>query len=693
MKKGLGILIVGFLCVSFLVYAQEVGIEELEKIYGEQKVVVASAEEEPLKEAPVITTVITAEEIKRMGARTLNDVLLTIPGFSLTQDHNEYFSAERGIYASSQQKILVLRDGHRLNSRSYSEANFGPAISLANVKRIEIMRGPGASLYGDVALTGVINIVTKDGKDINGSEVTIGVGNHGLKKIDFLGGWNFGEEKDLMFFGSLFETKGEKASWVDPRSNEIGTSILYGFRDKPAYDIGFKYRTGDLVFSGSRRYEHYVEPRSGSGVTGEIYNIHDYDKFSGETPGLASTFDHLELKYTPQIEDNLWTMRVYFDDFKLGAHLIIDPSIKKHGYLQWRDWDFGGQIQMSKPYSFENWGNGSLLVGMQIEFREVYDSSFKAGNDVSGYTESANKPLMTGKEKTYALFTQVKHRFTKNLLANLGVRYDFIDRRDYEDTFQKVKDVDEVSPRAAIIYFPTDDIDLRLSYGHSFVDAPYWYRYNIFPSYQGARTLRPEELDCYQFTVTHRFSKWLTNQVNFFWNDFTNVIFRDVGGVYSNAGEVKTQGVEYEMRIKKKNISLRTNYTYQYALKSLGFEAKEGMIENVPRHIANLVVDYAPWYYFKNIKWGKDFWLHFSLRYVGKQFARWGKSLSNPDDEVDDAVICNLGFNLEKFMGKNITFRFHIYNLFDEDYYQGGSVPYPYKQPGRWYLAQISYKW
>ena len=79
----------------------------LEMILFESMVEVASQEAEPLKESPVISNVVTADEIKRLGARTLQDVLLTLPGFSHVQDHNEYYGAERGIYASAQQKILV----------------------------------------------------------------------------------------------------------------------------------------------------------------------------------------------------------------------------------------------------------------------------------------------------------------------------------------------------------------------------------------------------------------------------------------------------------------------------------------------------------------------------------------------------------------------------------------------------------
>src|SRR3989344_7340132 len=124
----------GFL-VQGVALAKE--IDEFAELIAEEYAIVASQEEEPLKETPVITNVVTADAIRRMGARTINDVLLTIPGFSRIQDHNEYYSALRGIYGSSQQKILVLRDGHRLNSRVYSEANFGPALGPHNIKRIQ----------------------------------------------------------------------------------------------------------------------------------------------------------------------------------------------------------------------------------------------------------------------------------------------------------------------------------------------------------------------------------------------------------------------------------------------------------------------------------------------------------------------------------------------------------------------------
>ena len=89
----------------------------------EDVVVSASKTAEPVKEAPVPVTLISADMIQRSGARNLRDLLAWyVPGMSMVTDHNEYNISMRGVYASSQQKILIMLNGHRLNGRTYSEA-------------------------------------------------------------------------------------------------------------------------------------------------------------------------------------------------------------------------------------------------------------------------------------------------------------------------------------------------------------------------------------------------------------------------------------------------------------------------------------------------------------------------------------------------------------------------------------------
>ncbi len=88
------------------------------------------------------------------------------------QDQNEVNVAMRGIYTSSQQKILILLDSQRLNSHVYSMATPDFSIGLDKVKQMVVLHGPGSSLYGNVALTAVINIALKKDSDAEGVKVT-----------------------------------------------------------------------------------------------------------------------------------------------------------------------------------------------------------------------------------------------------------------------------------------------------------------------------------------------------------------------------------------------------------------------------------------------------------------------------------------------------------------------------------------
>lgn len=668
----------------------------------------ASLELEPLHESPVITTVITGEQIKKMGARTLNDVLLTIPGFSRIQDHNEYFSALRGIYGSSQQKILVLRDGHRLSSRSYSSANFGPSIGLHNIKRIEVMRGPGATLYGDVATAGVINIVTRNGGEVGGSELNVGAGGFGAIKTDYLYGRDLGEGREMTIFGSLYRTAGERKDV--PASRDGGAAPRDGFTTldrfgalTPPHDVGLRYRSGDWQLMVNHRLEHYAMPRTGAGGTGQLVDPGEYRKFEGL--GLGAVFDtwHSELRYAPTIFDDVkLTVRPYYDSMTtLGgeAQRRIGEAGTAAGqakgfFLKWHEASYGAEVSAAKPYDLA-WGQGTALAGVQAEQMDVQYSWNIHSPDAThaDYFIGTPEILAPGHETSAALFSQVKHRFNAKVLANVGVRYDYKWRiRDYA--------VDQISPRGTLIFTPWERVNFRAGYGKSFSDAPYWYRYNQLGGggYTGSADLKPETLNSWQLGVEVERPRRLSNRLNLFFNDYDRVIYRDAAGTYENSGVVKIRGVEYEIGWETASLSARANATYQRALNSSeGYSVSGGRLEDVPSILGNALLDYAPLKGTAAPAWSRGLWLHYALRYAGRQHSpvtatAASSGTRDPDHSVPAAVLSNAGFSLENFW-RTLTLRFHVYNLFDRQYTQGGSVAIPYEQPGRWWLTQMSYKW
>lgn len=124
--------------------------------------VTASQQVETPEEAPVPVILITEDMIKAIGAECLQDVLIAyVPGISGLASNEEMNIAMRGVYSSGQENILIMQDGQRLNSYITNAISPDYSISMAKIKQIEVLRGPASSLYGSVALTAVINIVTK----------------------------------------------------------------------------------------------------------------------------------------------------------------------------------------------------------------------------------------------------------------------------------------------------------------------------------------------------------------------------------------------------------------------------------------------------------------------------------------------------------------------------------------------------
>jgi outer membrane cobalamin receptor len=136
-----------------------------------QNLTVSTLKEVNEREAPGIITVIRQDEIANSGARDLMDVLRLVPSIEFASDVSGVVDIGiRGLWAH-EGKVLFMLDGQPLNEIAYGTMELGNHIPVENIKRIEIIRGPGSAIYGGYAELGVINIITKNGKDLNGVEI------------------------------------------------------------------------------------------------------------------------------------------------------------------------------------------------------------------------------------------------------------------------------------------------------------------------------------------------------------------------------------------------------------------------------------------------------------------------------------------------------------------------------------------
>src|ERR1700735_3451228 len=179
--EGAPILFVLFLLVlvnSTLALAQnthpptnlaDMSIEELmsisvDSVYG------APGFKQKVAEAPASVTIVTSEEIQRYGYRTLADILRNVPGFYVSYDRNYSYLGVRGFGLPGQynDSIALLVDGHRLNDNIYGGNLIGTdfPVDVDLIDRVEVIRGPNSSLYVASAFLGVVNIITKRGRDL-----------------------------------------------------------------------------------------------------------------------------------------------------------------------------------------------------------------------------------------------------------------------------------------------------------------------------------------------------------------------------------------------------------------------------------------------------------------------------------------------------------------------------------------------
>jgi outer membrane cobalamin receptor len=175
---------------------EKTGLEEIFAIFSEEQIVVSALKKpSSVLKSPSIMSVISARQIKQMGFRTLVDVLKIVPGFYISMDETgEREIAVRGVLDDASQKVKVLIDGHSINDvwRGGAMWNFDD-LPVENIKRIEIIRGPGSALYGQNAFLAVVNIITKDTDDIDGIQLTASGGSFDTQNYNILFGKEYGD--------------------------------------------------------------------------------------------------------------------------------------------------------------------------------------------------------------------------------------------------------------------------------------------------------------------------------------------------------------------------------------------------------------------------------------------------------------------------------------------------------------------
>ncbi len=656
----------------------------------------ASSKAENLNESPVPVTLITEEMIRNSGARNLKEVLMAyVPGMLNVDCNDDINMAMRSMYSSGQEKMLFMLNGHRLNSYGTNVAAPDFSLSLEKVKQIEVLRGPASSLYGGVALSAVVNIITKQGADMDGFKMKAGLGSYGQFRGDLLFGKRY-FDLDVLAWGSMYKAKGEKyyIPKVYSGTGWEGDITVGGVGNKPSYDFGMTLSWNGFSFMYDTHFSHIRSPYSLS-YTFAPYEYEDYVTYRGMLPGFSTKSDHANLSYTKNWGNMSLSASAIYDAsdmmrYNVVTEIPIDALSEVLGtpeyldsmmlnipgiyrYIETQEKNYGLRLNGDYSYQLGKSHNGLLSFGMDFNIFEMNDSKLNLGgyHTITLLDENL-KDIAKGSEHSYDAFVQLKHTW-KDFIFNAGLRYDF--KKRYND--QKVH---EISPRVALIFIKPK-WNAKLSYSKSFVDAPYFYRKsNVM--LKESDDLDSEILHSLQLTVQAvNPLPGLTVELNGFYNVADQLIYPR-GWMYANAGTGKSIGAELSMEYKTTRFKANLAMEALKILDAEYFDRKIDHMYNVPSISGSAVLAWQPL---------KGLTVHTHIAAIGTQTTYYTdySTMLLSEERIDGRAVVDLGFDYN--IGP-VEFTFNVSNLFNKKYRQGGLGTGMVEQQSRWCLGTVAYK-
>ncbi len=488
----------------------------------------ASKFEQKATEAPASTTVITSDEIKRYGWRTLGDLLNSVQGFYISYDRNYQFLGARGVSLGDfNSRMLLLVNGHRVNSDLNDGALIDTAfiLDMDLIDRVEIVRGPGSVLYGNNAFFGVINVITRQGKQVNGVEGSATYGSFNAWSGRVTLGKQFTNGLQFMLSGTLYNSDGPE-------------NLFFPQFNTPSQNNGIahnKDEDGSGSFFGSVDYKDFT-------LEGAYI-----DRVKGNpTAQFATTFDdsrlrtddgrgYVTLKYAHKFDpDTDLSADVYYDRSDFRIVYPEEPTfVVERQVGQW----VGGEVQLNQKI----FDRHILSVGAELRddfelSRHVFEPS----------TAQVFTDVQTSR-RNYGIFAQGDFMLVTNLHLNTGVRYDQYGH--FDPSF---------SPRAALIYNPAEQSTLKAIYGTAFRDPNFLELSD--PRFQD---IKPEKIISYEMVYEQGIGQNLRSSISGYYNRLNDLIDFE-NGSFTNFN-AETLGTELALEGKWTNgIQTRLSYTLQH---------------------------------------------------------------------------------------------------------------------------------
>ncbi len=624
---------------------------------------IEAASRKPLtmRKSPSIITVITEEEIERSGARDLMQVLSLIPGMEFNVDVEGVIGLSfRGLWAN-EGKISLQINGMEVNEIAYASLQFGSHYQVSQIKKIEIIRGPGSAIYGGCAEYAVINIITQKGEDMRGVAVNASLGNAGAtySRQDIgLSAGNKINELSYSFSGMLARAQRSNGTYTDVYNNSYQ---MPGNADLKAnyFNVALNYKELSVQFI----YDNY-QTSTRDNILGIMSKPYPLDFLSCMT----------QIKYNKQLNK------------KLQLLLKLD-----HKYSE--PWAFAGQAEhIDSDYLAYGMKANTYKANVAILWDPLYWMNINCGIDA--YNDRGHRTMdevfrtdstNTVSYMNYAPFTQV---LMKTPYANItvGARYDI--STAFGSAFNPRLGV---TKKAGIFNF-------KLLYASSFrAPAIESIQYGV-----DNMKLKPERSVTLEFEASAKLRKDMYFSVNFFDVTTTDAIryfvktdsvitgFRD--GYRNSDRKIGSQGFELEYRYKSSWGFINLAYSF-YTIRNKDVDDAN----SVPGHRSmTLGTAQNKLALMSSINIGRKMYISPSVNFLDRRFGY--SCVDSNDNGILAAYKPQLVLNVyigSNSLVKNCSFGIGITNITDEHiiYPQAyNSLHAPLPGMGRDFFLKVNYK-
>lgn len=663
----------------------EVSLEQLLDV----TVTSASKHEQEISQAAAFVTVITDKMIEAFGYHGVADALKSVPGLWINSDRYLFQLGIRGVAIDGDwnSRIMLLLNGHTLNEQWCGTANLDEllGVDMSNVKRIEVVKGPGSSLYGSNAFFGVINVVTKDVESAEGPHLVTRFTDK-VNRTDgtFSFGRKFSDDFKLFFSGSVSNALGGRLFFPEYRDLEETERLALEEKGYSKYFLSLDKLTGgytsktDFLRSYSLFLDLYYKDFSvlskisdrnkgiPSGYYGSVFNT--------DENRMEERFNFLELKYQkPFSSKHKFMGRVYYDDYYFADYILYnyfsDPDLgyEEPPYLPgpiWMDKGtdkfWGTELQFDLHLA----SNQRLVLGGEFQDHKVEQHS--------GETDKSEKTIENDvvpqkrrslDENIANLYAQNEYKPIKQVNLILGLHY-------HKNSLYPGR----ITPKLGLIVSPKEKTALKFLYSQGF-RAPTIYE-RIFDDatyFIGNDKLVSEVVKSYEF-VFEKYMPWARIVTSLYVNEATKIITQETvdssdpaypGGSYEeevlqyrNKEKLEAKGAEFSI---ERSLNERWGGFFNFSY-SLTKNTQTGLwLSNSPKVLSNLGLNY---------NWIENrFCTALELQYVDKR--------KTYDGTIAGSYVCtNLSFVVKRIAGM-FDLSLYIRNLFNtiiydpifEDYY------------------------